>query len=51
MGNKKQFAYEINRLLSDENLRENLSKEGLDFIKKYDWKQIAEKELDILING
>ena len=51
MGNKKQFANEINHLLSDENLRENLSKEGSDFIKKYDWKQIAENELDILLNG
>lgn len=51
MGNKRQFANEINHLLSDENLRENLSKEGSDFIKKYDWKQIAENELDILLNG
>jgi len=51
MGDKKQFANKINHIINDKNLRDNLSMEGLDFIKRYDWKQIAENELDLLLNG
>ncbi len=49
-GNKKVFAAKILKLLNDHQQREKLSRFGISFIKKYDWHDIAEKELNIMLS-
>jgi glycosyltransferase involved in cell wall biosynthesis len=47
-GNKKIFTNTVIHLLDNVKERENLSKKGKRFIKKYDWEKIAEKELKLI---
>jgi glycosyltransferase involved in cell wall biosynthesis len=47
-GNKEVFAIKILELLAHPNLRTELSKNGVLFINRYDWREIAEKELNLI---
>lgn len=47
-GDKKIFAGKILELLDDEQARNKLSQIGIRFVKRYDWHEIAEKEIDII---
>jgi glycosyltransferase involved in cell wall biosynthesis len=50
-GNKIEFSKKILHLLNNEELKKQMQKKGLDFIKKYDWESIAEEELNLIKNG
>jgi glycosyltransferase involved in cell wall biosynthesis len=45
---KKAFANAIITLLRDNQKQEVMKKTGVEFVKKYDWKQIAEDELNLI---
>jgi len=49
VGNKKVFAEEVVRLLSQAAAREELSERALNFIKDYDWQLVAAQELEAII--
>jgi len=49
-GDKREFAKRIIELLQDDKLRAKLSKEGIEFVKKYDWEEIAKKELELILS-
>jgi glycosyltransferase involved in cell wall biosynthesis len=49
-GDKRLFASKVLELLDDERSRIELSLKGLRFIKKYDWNEIAKKEMSIITN-
>jgi len=51
MGDKEAFADAIIQLLDDNNKREIISEKEIKFIKRYDWKNIAEDELEYIVNG
>lgn len=48
IGNIKEFAEVVIRLLDDEGLRNSLGSKGQKFIQKYDWNKIAKRESKIL---
>lgn len=50
IGNLEQFAENILKLLNDEQLRDSIRFKGREFVKKYDWDMIAERELELLKN-
>ena len=51
MGDKEAFADAIIQLLDDNKKREKMSEKEMKFIKRYDWKNIAEDELEYIVNG
>lgn len=44
----KQFAETVIKLLDDEELRSNLGSNAQEFVKKYDWSKVVEREKTIL---
>ncbi|MDH5266302.1 MAG: glycosyltransferase family 4 protein [Candidatus Bathyarchaeota archaeon] len=50
-GDKKTFADKIIELFNDEHSRNELSQMGMRFVKRYDWHEIAEKEINIITNS
>ncbi len=44
---KNDIAAQIKKLISDENLKEKLIKKGKDQAKKYSWRQMAQKTLNV----
>ncbi|MBI4692176.1 MAG: glycosyltransferase family 4 protein [Candidatus Terrybacteria bacterium] len=48
--NIEQIAHEMNKVLSDEKLRQNLIKRGLERAKKFIWKETAQKTKEIYFN-
>lgn len=50
-GDKKAFASKVLELLDGEQARNELSKIGVEFIRKYDWHGIAEKEMTIIADS
>ena len=48
LGDKKSFSMEVLRLLRDEELREELGERGAEFMRKYSWDSIAERELKLV---
>jgi glycosyltransferase involved in cell wall biosynthesis len=49
VGNKELFANKIVNLLNDNIYMNEICKVGIDFIKKFDWESIAEKELEYIL--
>ena len=49
-GNKEEFAQRVVELLKDERLRKEFSIRGVEFVKQYDWKEIAKKEIMFITN-
>ncbi len=49
-GNYKEMANKILDLLDNEEKRKAIAKKGKEFIKRYDWKKVAEKEIEIISN-
>lgn len=47
-GDTAQFTRETVRYLDDECLRERLSSQARDFVRRYDWKEIAREEMRII---
>jgi len=45
--NKEEFAKNINKILTDENFRNDLIKKGIEQAKKFSWQRMAEKTLKI----
>lgn len=50
IGDFKQFAENILKLLNEKQIRDDIGLKGQEFIQKYDWDEIAEEELKILQN-
>lgn len=50
-GHKKKFANKAIDLLDDEQARNRLSEAGMQFIRRYDWREIAEREMTIITNS
>ncbi len=50
-GNKEIFAKKIVGLLQNEDIRNELGNRCVDFVKKYDWKEIAKKEMDLVLDN
>lgn len=48
IGNTNQFAKDILNLIDDKRLRNDMSQKCQEFVKKYDWEKVAEKELELL---
>ncbi|MHA1778806.1 MAG: glycosyltransferase, partial [Candidatus Heimdallarchaeaceae archaeon] len=48
-GDKIKFAGEILRVLNNEKLRKIMSKKGREFVKKYDWHNIADEEMKLIL--
>ncbi|MBO8161811.1 MAG: glycosyltransferase family 4 protein [Thermosipho sp. (in: Bacteria)] len=48
-GNKEEFAKKVVELLQNSDLRELFSKRGIKFVKKYDWDEIARRELQSIV--
>jgi glycosyltransferase involved in cell wall biosynthesis len=48
---KRGFATSILALLNDNHKQEMMEKIGVEFVKKYDWKQIAEDELNLIVDN
>jgi glycosyltransferase involved in cell wall biosynthesis len=48
---KKAFAHTILALLKDNEKQETMEKTGVEFVKKYDWRQIAEDELNLILGN
>jgi glycosyltransferase involved in cell wall biosynthesis len=48
IGDFKQFAENILKLLNEKQIRDDIGLKGQEFIQKYDWDEIAEGELKIL---
>lgn len=43
-----EFSSKVIELFKDNALREKLSSEGKEFVKKYSWKKVAEREMEII---
>jgi len=50
-GNKKEFAAKVVDLLNHSQRRNELSRGGISFIKRYDWQAIAEEEMIIIASA
>lgn len=50
-GNKAQFTSEILRLLHDDRCRRELSESSKAYVRQYDWRNIADEELLIIMRG
>ncbi|BAD85912.1 glycosyltransferase, family 4 [Thermococcus kodakarensis KOD1] len=50
-GNKKEFAKKVVELLENENVGKRVGENGARFVKRYDWRKIAGKELMIIQRG
>lgn len=48
LGDKEQFAREIIKLLETEKIGKKIAEKAKKYVKKFDWREIAEKELAIL---
>ena len=50
-GDKREFAKKVIELLQNNELRDTITKKGIKYVKKYDWKEIAKKELEFIIQA
>jgi glycosyltransferase involved in cell wall biosynthesis len=50
-GDRKAFANAILKLLKDSRRQETMEKAGVEFVKKYDWRQIALDELNLIVKN
>ncbi|MFC1700339.1 glycosyltransferase family 4 protein [Patescibacteria group bacterium] len=50
VGDTQEFAKKILELLEDSAQRQEIRDKALEYVKKYDWKNISEKELKILLS-
>jgi len=48
-GDIKSLANKVVELLENPNLRNEIANKGIEYVKKYDWKIIAEKELKMVL--
>lgn len=48
-GDKKGFANEVIKLLHNQRRRKKLSQTGIKFVESYDWQEIAEEEMNIIV--
>jgi len=48
-GNKRLFATKVIELLNNESLRTKIVSRGISYVEKYDWKEIAKKELELVL--
>jgi len=48
IGDTKKFATEVVELLSNDKKRKTLSEEGIKFVRKFDWENIAKEELSLI---
>lgn len=51
LGDKQAFAKKIVELIASPSLLKDLSRTGKDFVNKFDWQSIAERELWIILNA
>jgi len=47
-GNKREFAERVMELIQNDKLRFELGRKGIEFVKRYDWSNIARKELTLI---
>lgn len=47
-GNKEEFAKKVIELLQNDELRKRIGEKGVEFVKKYDWKEIVQRELRLI---
>lgn len=50
VGNKRYFAMKVLELLDDKEMRDDLSKKALKFVKQFDWEKIADEEMNSIYN-
>ena len=50
-GDKTAFAQKVIEFLTDERLREKFITKGIEFVKQYDWGEIAKKEIMLITLG
>jgi glycosyltransferase involved in cell wall biosynthesis len=50
-GDIKAFAAAVLALLKDNQRQETMENKGIEFVKKYDWRQIAEDELNLIVGN
>lgn len=48
LGNKVKFAEEIIRYLDDKRLQISQAEKGYEYVQQFDWKKIAEREIQII---
>jgi len=51
LGDKDYFAQKILEILNSPNEVDRISREALDFVKKYDWSLVTEKEINIVLKN
>jgi glycosyltransferase involved in cell wall biosynthesis len=50
-GDKESFANEVIKLLVDEELRNTIAFRGINYVRKYNWKNIARRELELVLSS